>query len=171
MPLAVAGSPAAEVIAGKQEEAKRRRTEGIAGEMSGEAPAAFNTSQQRPPYSRKDALPAVPQDRVAPPCNPLNSHGNFNTSYRQLKPTAVPPVRTMATVRSRGNGAAPRDAVPLAVERRYDFPEFGCHLGKIGSGQRHNLIGAKAMALSVGVWWTWRNGSGKSSASGSASKP
>ena len=107
MPLAVAGSPAAEVIAGKQEEAKRRRTEGIAGEMSGEAPAAFNTSQQRPPYSRKDALPAVPQDRVAPPCNPLNSHGNFNTSYRQLKPTAVPPVRTMATVRSRGNGAAP----------------------------------------------------------------
>ncbi len=25
-----------------------------------------------------------------------------------------------------------RDAVPLAVERRYDFPEFGGYLGKVG---------------------------------------
>ncbi len=24
------------------------------------------------------------------------------------------------------------DAVPLAVERWYDFPEFGCHLGNVG---------------------------------------
>jgi len=26
-----------------------------------------------------------------------------------------------------------RDAVLLAVERWYDFPEFGCHLGNVGS--------------------------------------
>ncbi len=26
-----------------------------------------------------------------------------------------------------------RDAVPLAVERRYDFPEFGGYLGNVGS--------------------------------------
>jgi hypothetical protein len=25
-----------------------------------------------------------------------------------------------------------RDAVPLAVERWYDFHEFGCHLGNVG---------------------------------------
>jgi len=25
-----------------------------------------------------------------------------------------------------------RDAVPLAVERRYDFPEFGGYLGNVG---------------------------------------
>ncbi len=27
-----------------------------------------------------------------------------------------------------------RDAVPLAVERRYDFPEFGGYLGNVGLG-------------------------------------
>ncbi len=26
-----------------------------------------------------------------------------------------------------------RDAVPLAMERRYDFPEFGDYLGNVGS--------------------------------------
>ncbi len=26
-----------------------------------------------------------------------------------------------------------RDAVPLAMERRYDFPEFGGYLGNVGS--------------------------------------
>jgi len=27
------------------------------------------------------------------------------------------------------------DAVPLAVDQWYDFPEFGCHLGNVGSSE------------------------------------
>jgi hypothetical protein len=89
-PLAVAGTSAAEIIA-----------------KSGRAPATSNTSQPRPPYSRKDALRTVPHGGGAPSDNSLNGKNNLNASYRQLKPTVISPVRTMGTVRSRGNGAAP----------------------------------------------------------------
>jgi len=49
---------------------------------------------------------------------------------------------------------------------------------KLNETQRQALVQVvesgpirRPMALSVGVWWTWRNGSGRSSASGSASRP
>ncbi len=103
LPLAVAGSPAAEIIALEQAEARERR----AAAMSRGAPAPANTSQPRPPYSPKDALRKVPQGGDAPSDNSLNANNNFNASYRQLKPTAVSPVRTVPIVRSRGNGPAP----------------------------------------------------------------
>ncbi len=34
-----------------------------------------------------------------------------------------------------------RDAVPLAVERWYDFHEFGCHLGNVGYNDFRASIG------------------------------
>jgi len=33
-----------------------------------------------------------------------------------------------------------RDAVPLAVERWYDFPEFGCHLGNVGIDEAQDFL-------------------------------
>ena len=107
LPLALAGSPAAEIIVGEQEEANRRRTEGIAGEMSGEAPAPSNTSQERPPYRAKDALRAIAQRGSAPSANGLNNHDNSNASLGLPKPIEGSQVRTMGIVRSKGNGAAP----------------------------------------------------------------
>ncbi len=103
LPLALAGSAAAEIIVGEQEEASERR----AAAMSRGASAASNTSQERPPYRAKDALRAGAQRGASPSDNSLNDNNHFNASYRQLNPTAVPPVRTIGTVRSKGNGAAP----------------------------------------------------------------
>jgi hypothetical protein len=106
LPLAIAGTAAAAVIALVQEKASERR----AAAMSRGAPAASNTSQAIPPYSRKDALRAVPHGGAAPSDNSLNDNNHFNASYRQLNPTAVPPVRAIGIVRSRANGAAPLHA-------------------------------------------------------------
>jgi hypothetical protein len=64
-PLAVAGSAAAEIITREEEAAGGRRAHGVAGEMSGDAPADVNASLRRPPYSRKDALRTVPEGGAA----------------------------------------------------------------------------------------------------------
>ena len=36
--------------------------------------------------------------------------------------------------------AAKGDAVPLAVDQWYDFHEFGCHLGNVGSDDEAEAI-------------------------------
>jgi len=118
-----ADASAANVIALEQEEARERRA--IA--KSHGAPAPPNTSQPSPPYSPKDALRMVPQGGHKPPDSALNGNSNLNASYRQLKPTVVSPVRTMGTVRSKGNGAA--------LIRRPDQEQFEVEEGQERSGQ------------------------------------
>jgi hypothetical protein len=119
LPLAVPGSAAAETIGREQEKARGDRVQGVAGEISGDAPVPSNTSQQRPPYSRKDALRAVAQRGGAPSAKGLNGHENPNASLGLTKPIERSQVRTMGIVRSEGNGADPSygpDQEPLEAD-------------------------------------------------------
>jgi hypothetical protein len=107
MPLAGVGTAAADVIALEQEVARKRRADAMSRGVS----APSNASQGSPPYSRKDALRAVPQGGASPSSNALNENNNFNASYRQLKPTVVSPLRTVPIVRNgRGRGGPGVDA-------------------------------------------------------------
>ena len=72
-PLAVSDSSAAKVIALEQEEARKRRAEGISVVPSERAPKSSNASLGIPPYSHKDALRTVPCGGAAVSNNPLNN--------------------------------------------------------------------------------------------------
>jgi hypothetical protein len=120
-PLAVAGSPAAEII--EREQARGRRAEGVAGEVSGNAPADANASQGRPPYSRKDALRTVPQGGGAPSTNGLNNHDKSNASLGLPKPIEGAQVRTMGIVRSRGTEHSRKpEELYTEIERLFEGP-------------------------------------------------
>ncbi len=45
-----------------------------------------------------------------------------------------------------------RDAVPLAVERRYGFPEFGGYLGNVGSDIFVLLFALVVFGVGTYVW-------------------
>ena len=54
-----------------------------------------------------------------------------------------------------------RDAVPFAVERRYDFRELGCHMGNVGSGGTADwdfLLHLLDMGRETATVWLKRNG-------------
>jgi predicted regulator of Ras-like GTPase activity (Roadblock/LC7/MglB family) len=122
-PLAVAGSPAADIIGREQEEVERRRAEGVAAEVSGDAPADANASQRRPPYSRKDALRTVPQGGGAPSTNGLNNHDKSNASLGLPKPIEGAQVRTMGIVRSRGTEHSRKpEELYTEIERLFEGP-------------------------------------------------